>query len=209
VALAVLSGCAAVEQPGPAAVSPAPAVPSAYYLGLSGECPVLKSAESTRFTGSRAGNRVPIPKPMKSFERIDCDWYPPSGAAPWVVVAITIYLEPSTAQQNAERAFTESRDYDTGRAKADSSRAIQSTESTTPHGPAYIVVDAEDDGVPARLDQLWQGTRVGNALITVKLFEERAAGVDGPARARKLLAELSATSEAITAEIAGQLVVRA
>ncbi|MBW6440209.1 hypothetical protein KZ829_41440 [Actinoplanes hulinensis] len=208
-ALAVLTGCATVEQRGPAAVSTPPSVLPVYYTGLSGECPVLKSTEAKRFTGARVGNRTRTPKPTSRFERIDCDWYPSSGVAPWVVVAITIFLEPSTAQQMAESAFTQARDYDTGRAKADSSHAIQATESTTPNGPAYVVVDASGDGLTADMDQLWQGTRIGNTLVTVTLFEKLDAGAHGSARADKLMTELSATSQSITAEIAGQLVPRA
>ncbi|GIE78610.1 hypothetical protein Aph02nite_45600 [Actinoplanes philippinensis] len=96
-----------------------------------------------------------------------------------MVVAVTIFLDPATAQQTAERAFIGARDYDTGRAKKDSSHAIQATESTTPSGPAYVVADAGDDGTPTDRDQLWQGTRIENTLVTVQLFEKREAGSRG------------------------------
>jgi len=43
-------------------------------------------------------------------------------------------------------------------------------------------------------------------VVTVLLFETEKPGVDVGARADELMAELAATTEAITAEIAGQLV---
>src|SRR5687767_14011483 len=98
-ALAALTGCATAQLAGPAPVPASPSGPPAYYTGLTGDCPVLKSAESTRFTGSRAGRHFPAPGKITAVERIDCSWRPPSGAPPWVTVTITIFLEPGTAHE--------------------------------------------------------------------------------------------------------------
>ncbi|BBH70256.1 hypothetical protein ACTI_69410 [Actinoplanes sp. OR16] len=197
--VAAAAGCAAGEQADRAPVSASSSEASAYYTGLSGECPTLTSPESARFTGSRTAEGIRSPKQSDS-ERIDCGWRPSSGAPPWVVVALTIHHGPDTARQAAEQHFNQDRAYDTSR--ADFSSAIRATERTTPSGPAYAVANASRSGA----DELSQTTLVGNVVVVVILFVKPDPGVDGSARAADLLTDLAATSDAITAEIAGQLV---
>jgi hypothetical protein len=208
-ALAALTGCATVEQPGPAPVSASPSGTPAYYTGLSGECPVLKSAESARFTGSRAGRHIPAPGKITAVERIDCHWRPPSDAPPWVTVTVTIFLDRGTAHERAERDFTQARDEAMSRAETDPSQAVRTAERATSHGPALVMADAAGDKVTGGTDDLSQTTRIGNVVVRVLLLEKRNAAAGGSARADELMAGLAATSEAITAEIAGQLVSQA
>ncbi|MEU4564978.1 hypothetical protein AB0F72_41915 [Actinoplanes sp. NPDC023936] len=201
VTLAAVTGCAAGEQPGPAPVSASPSTGSAYYTGLSGECPTLTSPEAVRFTGSRTPVGIRSPKQPDS-QRIDCSWRPSSAIPPWVVAALTIYDGPDTGRQAAEKSFNLGREYDTSRANFSS--AIRATERTTPSGPAYAVANAT--GSLSQTDQLSQTTLIGNVVVNVLLLEEPDPGVDGSTRAAELLTDLAATGDAITAEIAGQLV---
>ncbi|WP_143133773.1 hypothetical protein [Actinoplanes philippinensis] len=71
-----------------------------------------------------------------------------------------------------------------------------------------MVADASDAEVTGSTDDLSQTTLVGNAVITVKLIEKRDPAHGGSARADELMTSLTATGEAITAEVAAQLVSR-
>jgi hypothetical protein len=214
-ALAVLTGCATAAQPGPApasapvTASASPAGPPAYYTGLTGDCPVLRSPESVRFTGSRTGTHFPIPRQLTGFDRIDCGWRPASDEPPWVTIAVTIFLEPATAHEKAERQFTRARDESTETAKQQPEQAHRAVERATPHGPAIVVADARDSEITGGTDDLSQTTLAGNAVVVVSLFEKRDPARAGAARSDELIKGLTATSEAITAEIVEQLVRRA
>jgi hypothetical protein len=208
-ALAALTGCTAAEQPSPAPVLALPSGPPAYYTGLRGECPVLKSPESVRFTGSRAGTHFPLPRKFTDFDRIDCGWRPPSGEPPWVKIAITIFLEPATAHEKAERSFTHARDECMGIAASDPSQAVRVAERATPYGSAFMVADARESEVTGGTDDLSQTTLVGNAVVVVSLFSMRDTTQRGSTRADGLMTGLATASEAITAEVASQLVSQA
>ncbi|MEU8661809.1 hypothetical protein [Actinoplanes philippinensis] len=169
---------------------------------------MLKSPESVRFTGSRTGTHYPIPPQKIPFDRIDCGWRPPSGEAPWVTVAVSLYLDPATAHEKARSWFADALDFSVDRAEQIPSEAVRVAERATPYDSAYVVADADDAEVTGGTDSLSQTTLVGNAVITVTLFEKRNPAHGGSPRADELMTSLTATSEAITAEVAGQLVSR-
>ncbi|MEU4560216.1 hypothetical protein AB0F72_17685 [Actinoplanes sp. NPDC023936] len=202
--LAAVTGCAAGHQAGPAPVPASPSAAPAYYTGLSGECPTLTSPEAVRFTSSHKAEGIRSPK-QRDYERIDCAWSSADVTPPWVVVALMIYHGPDTARQAAEQYFNQGLEYDTSRANFSS--AIRATKRTTPSGPAYVVANAEKSSTnKSGADQVSQTTLVGNVIVNVLLFEKQHPGVDRSTRAVELLADLAATGDAITAEIAGQLV---
>ena len=55
-------------------------------------------------------------------------------------------------------------------------------------------------------DSISQTTAIGNVVVTVLLFKTATPGADAGARADALMAQLAGTTEAITSEVAGQLV---
>jgi hypothetical protein len=181
----------------------------AYYTGLSGDCPVLKSPESVRFTGSRTGKRFRLPRKDPARELINCGWRPPSGKPPWVTITVSLFLEPATAHETAEHEFARSREFAMNRAEGLPSHAVRVVDRAGPYGSTFVVADADDNEVTGDSDDLSQTTLVGNAVVWGSLFDRKDTTQSGSARADELVAELTATSEAITAEIAGQLVSRA
>lgn len=216
-ALAAVTGCATVDQVSPkpvrpsvpASAQPSASGPPAFYTGLSSECPILKSPQSVRFTGSRTGKHFPPPPNNEPFLWINCGWRPSSGEAPWVTVTVSLHLDPATAHEKAERRFALSRDFIMRRAEGIPSQAVQVVNRVTPSGSATFVADADDGEATGSADELSQTTLIGNAVVTVSLFEKREPTRGGSARADELMVGLAATSEAITAEVAGQLVSRA
>jgi hypothetical protein len=204
----MLTGCATAEQPRPARSSAPPAGPAAFYTGLSSECPALKSPESVRFTGSRTGRHHRIPPQKIPFDRVDCGWRPSSGEAPWVTVTVSLYLDPATAHEKAERWFDDALDFSLNRAQGIPSQAVRVAERATPHGPAFVVADSSDNEVTDATDHLEQTTLVENAIITVTLIEKRDPAHGGSTRADELMTGLTATSEAITDEVARHLASR-
>jgi hypothetical protein len=196
----VLTGCAGGERPSVPPVSTS-SVPSVYYTGLSGECPAVHSAEAKRFTGGRKGRLLPSPPQLKGVKWVDCGWRTPAGA-PWVTVLVKIYWDGFAPTQsgygNATLEVTRSFDHDASMAKMDESGAVRVTELTTPSGQASMQANGTDNS-------LSQSTAIGNVVVTVMLFETKAAGPGG-ARADELMAKLAGTTQAITSEIAGQLV---
>ncbi|GIE80932.1 hypothetical protein Aph02nite_68820 [Actinoplanes philippinensis] len=146
-----------------------------------------------------------LPEKSAIIDWVDCGWRPPTGA-PWVTVNIRIHLDGSTphdtAYEYAERDFTKTRDQSLNMARTDPSGAVRAAERTTPSGAAVVIVDAGDDRVPPEVDELRQTIRIGNALITVKLYEARETEEAHP---DKLMTDLVATADAITAEFVEHL----
>lgn len=196
----VLTGCAGGERPRVPSVS-ASSAPAVTYVGLSGECPALHSAEAKRFTGGRKGRLLPSPPQLKAVKWVDCGWRTPSGA-PWVTVLVKFYWDgfapTRSGSGNAALDVTRSFDNDASMAKMDQSGAVRVTALTTPSGRASVLANGTDNS-------LSQSTAIGNVVVTVMLFETKAAGPGG-ARADELMTKLAGTTEAITSEIAGQLV---
>jgi hypothetical protein len=199
--LVVLVGCATHQQPGVPPVSASP-VSTVYYSALSGECPTLDSPEAKRFTGSRKGRLLPSPPQQEDYQWINCSWRLPSGA-PWVTVLIKIYRDgfapTQTAHGNAEIDVTDIAATDAARVKTDKSGAFRAIERTTPSGRAAMSADGT-------ADSLLQTTAVGNVSVTVMLFKSATPGANASARADALIAQLATIADAMTAEIAGQLV---
>jgi hypothetical protein len=104
-----------------------------------------------------------------------------------------------TGHGNADLDVTRSADQAANRARTEQSGAVRATEQTTPSGRASMLADGG-------AGSLSQSTAIGNVVVTVMLFETKTPGADVGARADELMAELAATTQAITAETAGQLV---
>ncbi|MFC4070557.1 hypothetical protein [Actinoplanes subglobosus] len=206
--LAALTGCTAGDQPTPpppSATVSAPVMP-AYFASLGTTCPTLDSPESARFTRSQPGRWNLLPEKSDIIDWVDCGWRPKdaddSEAPPWVTVNIRIHLDSSTphksAYEYAERDFTRSRDEAMTRAGRLQPGVVRVAERDTPSGPAVVVADVDDAEITKNIDELRQTTRVGNLLVTVMLFEAKDAGGGD---ADKMMAELPATADAITAEV--------
>jgi hypothetical protein len=201
--LVALAGCTTGANPGVLS-APTSSVAQAYYSGLSGECPTLQSAEAKRYSGIGKGRLVPIPQQVEAYEWINCSWRPPTGA-PWVTVLVRIYWDgfapTQTGLGNAEAAVTQSLTDNANRAEAELSGGIRTIERTTDSGRASMLADGAANSVS-------QSTAIGNAVVTVMLFETKNPGADIGARADELAAKLAPASDAITSEIAGQLVAK-
>ena len=196
-----LAGCATDEVSGVPSASASP-VPTVHYSGLSGECPTLDAPEAKRFTGSRKGRLLPSPPAQKAFQWINCSWRRPSGG-PWVTLLIKIHRDgfapTRTGHGNAELDVTSNVAADAERAKTDEPGAVRVLERTTPSGRTAMLADGA-------ADSLVQTTAIGNVTVTVLLFRSATPGADASARADALMAQLAATTDAMTTEIAGQLV---
>jgi hypothetical protein len=198
-AAGVLAGCTGTAQPAP---PPAPAAAPAHYSGLNGECPTLRSPESTRYTGSRTGKLIPLPRQADYMEYINCAWRPESGATPWVVVTVRINRDgfPAgvTGADRTDSYLVDIRDQALNRASTVPGGGVRAEERTTPSGRAVLQAEGDDS-------HLWQTTAVGNVVIVVKLIEDEPKSAAPDEHATWLLDELAATTEAITAEIVAQL----
>ncbi|WP_127553922.1 hypothetical protein [Actinoplanes sp. OR16] len=101
-----------------------------------------------------------------------------------------------TAFTNAGATFADTRDQALTRAKVDAT--VRAEERTTSSGTAVLLAEGEGEF-------LTQHTMIGNVVVMVRVFEAKTSPADTGARAAELMAGLADASEAITAEVAGQL----
>ena len=101
-----------------------------------------------------------------------------------------------TAFTNAEATFADACDQALTRAKVDVT--VRAEERTTSSGRAVLLAEGEGEF-------LTQRTMIGNVVVMVRVFEAKTSPADPGARAAELMAGLADASEAITAEVAGQL----
>lgn len=98
-----------------------------------------------------------------------------------------------TGHGNAEQSVAESVEGAAVRAGNDPSGALRAQARRAPAGPASLLADGAEES-------LAQSTAAGNVVVTVMLLKT------GPQRAAGTVTELTATADAITTEVIGQLV---
>ncbi|MFC6566854.1 hypothetical protein [Actinoplanes utahensis] len=203
--LAVLAGCSGGEQPRPMAVAPSASQPAAVapvYTGIRGECPELSSPESVRYTGSQPPRSYPLPRLHDSRIWIHCGWLSPSSGKLRMEVRIQIFrdgFKPAfTGHGNAAASHRLMADMTASEVRGKPAGSLRVSTVTTAYGEALVRADGTHH-------TLTQTTLTGNAVLTVIVKEPEDSATDVATRTGKMLGNPAAAADAITAEVAKQL----
>lgn len=196
----VTAGCSGDELP-PLPVPTTPsAQPPARYSAIAGGCPTLTSPEAKKFNATGRGKPVVLSaQPPGYSTTVRCTW--PTGRFPTLRVTVDFFangLVPTgTGAGNAKQYFADVH------AEADKVAAVATlraevNEVDTPAGPALLGALGSDH-------KFVRSTLVDNVVIEVAIQDREANDPGGPSQPADLRRRLSPATEAVTAEVLGQL----